>query len=61
MQKVKSKYTKKIFYFRFFSENVEGEFWYTETIDSVGFNLGELNAFEPIGKTWDEVREENES
>lgn len=60
MQKVKSKYTKKVFYFRFFSETHENEFWYTETMDSVGFNVGEMNAFEPIGKTWDEVRADYE-
>lgn len=58
MQKVKSKINDKTFYFRFFSEQFENEFWYTATTDSEGFCLGQCNAFEPIGKTWDELRNE---
>lgn len=59
MIKVKSKINNKIFYFRFLSEIYEDEFWYTETIEASGFNCGSMNSFEPIGKTWEEIINEN--
>lgn len=58
MQKVKSKINNKIYYFRFWLGRNKNHFWYTETTESVGFNSGSIKDWEPIGKTWDELRNE---
>ncbi len=62
LRKVRSKINGIIVYFRFFSEQDENEFWYTKTTESVGFCSSNMNCFEPIDTTWDELRNlENES
>lgn len=57
MIKVKFKETGKEFYFQFFKKDNKNEFWYTPTTESFGFNIGNINDFEPINITWKEIYE----
>ena len=54
--KVKNKMTKKIYYFRFFSDKYPERFWFTPIMESCGFLLGYMDAFQPIDTTWKEIK-----
>ena len=58
MHQVKSKHTKQIVYFRFFSERNPDEFWYTPTIESIGFNIGKIDDFIPVKNNWNGIKNE---
>lgn len=58
MHQVRNKRTKEIFFFRFFSEETPDEFFYTKTIEAVGFNEGRVDDFTPIKVTWEEILKE---
>ena len=53
--KVKNKFSKQIYYFRFFSDKYPEKFYYTLTKDSYGFEIGWLSSFKPIRTTWKEI------
>lgn len=53
MIKVRNKLSNKEYYFRFFSIGDNEHFYYTPTIDSVGFDIGHIIDFDIIGDmTW---------
>jgi len=58
--KVRCKLNNRVSIFRFFSKEYSDQFWYTPTNFSYGFNLGHMKDYEPINKTWDEVRDVKE-
>ena len=50
----------EIIYFKFFaSAKYSNCFWYTKTTENSGFELGKINDYEPIGNTWEELREKS--
>ncbi len=53
--KSKNKMTKKIYYFRFFSDKYAQKFWFTPNKESCEFNLGYIDSFQPINTTWKEI------
>lgn len=58
MIKVKHKLTNKEHYFRFFSIGDNEHFYFTETTDSVGFNIGHIFDFDIIGDmSWSQLLE----
>ena len=54
--KVKNKISKKIYYFRFFSDIYPERFWFTPFMEPYGFLLGYMDSFEPIKTTWKEIK-----
>ena len=58
LPKVRSKINKKVYYFRFFSEESPDEFFYTETVESTGFNSGSVSDFTPLNTTWEAILNE---
>lgn len=58
LPRIQNKLTKKIYYFRFFSEENPEKFWYTVTSDATGFSYANINDFIPLDKTWKELLDE---
>ena len=61
LNQLKNKLTKEIVYFKFFTQYDNNIFWYTPTIESLGFDFGNINDFTPLKTTWEEIRNENVS
>ena len=61
MIKVRQKYNSDVVYFKFFaSYGWPNQFWYTKTTENEGFELGRIDDYIPLYKTWQEVRNEEE-
>jgi len=54
--KVKHKRSKKIYYFRFFSDKYPLRFWFTPNQEACGFDLGYMDSFQPVNTTWKEIK-----
>ena len=62
MIKIRQKYNGSIVYFKFFaSEQYPNCFWYTKNNENTGFELGRINDYEPIEKTWKEIKNEDQT
>lgn len=56
MNKIRNNYTKEIVYFKFFtSMKYPNCFWYTRTTENFGFEMGKINDYTPLRKTWKEI------
>lgn len=53
---IKSKTSGKIYYLQFFDFN---KVWFTPTSESIDFDYGDIEHFEPVGMTWDQLRSKN--
>lgn len=59
MIKLRSRLQKaKIVYFRFFSKKHPNSFWYTENKDNEGFNLGDIELWEPLNSSWKQLKKD---
>ena len=59
MIKVRQKYNSNVVYFKFFASNLYPAcFWYTITTENLGFELGRIDDYIPLYKTWKEIRNE---
>lgn len=54
--KIKSKFSDKIYYFKFFDSIDKDQIWYTPTTESLGFDIGRKQDFETMNCTWEELR-----
>jgi len=58
--KVRRNYDKEVVFFRFFaSKEIPGHFWFTETTESFGFELGRMLNYTPLRTTWEKIKNEN--
>ena len=48
---------KKVYYFKFFSANFKNV-WITPTTDNFGFIVMPITELDPIGITWEKLREQ---
>ena len=58
MIKVRNKHNGYIVYFKFFaSTTFPNSFWYTKSGENTAFELGNINDYEPLHATWEEINE----